>query len=142
MNIQEPFSKLKKKLKHKLAGGRQKSDGIGIGSDGERADPTSSLPRPESRVAVGGGRAGRPPQPDDPGSEPAGESGTYRKERDVKRGELTQRYSHLPPDIEVGVGSGSGPGREGDSADGERVEQRHSSPSATLHSEKPDSTWI
>jgi len=143
MDTRRQFSKLKK-LKDKLAGRKRESDGIGTGSEGERPDSTSSLPRPELHVAVGGGRADRPLPPDKPGSVPTDESEKDRKgrEADVNRGEVSRSCSRLPPDVEVGVRGGSGPGMEGNDADRERVERDYPSPSVipTLHSGETDST--
>jgi len=144
MDTRRQFSKLKKKLKDKLTGRKREPDGIGTGSEGERPDSTSSLPRPELHVAVGGVRADRPLLPDEPGSVSTDESEKDRKGRgaDVNRGEVSRSRSHLPPDVEVGVRCESGPGREGNDADRERVERGYLSPSVTptLHSEEPDST--
>ena len=51
------LSKLKKKLKPRLPGSKHKPDKTGTGADGERVDPTGSLPRPGPQVVAGGGRS-------------------------------------------------------------------------------------
>jgi len=143
MDIRKPFSKLKKKLKHKLTGRKRESDGMGIGSDRERSDLTSSLPRPEHNVAAGGSEADRPPQPNNPGSMPSAESETDRAEGEVRiGGEASQRPSHMHPDAEGATESV--PNREGCDTDiVEKVERVHPSPSTVLISRgtgKADST--
>jgi hypothetical protein len=54
MDVREPFSKLKKKIKHRLTGKKPKSDRTETDAGEERADATGSLPRPESHVVTGG----------------------------------------------------------------------------------------
>ena len=55
MDVREPFSRLKKKIKHRLTGKKPKSDRTEAGAGEERADASGSLPHPESRVVTGGG---------------------------------------------------------------------------------------
>jgi hypothetical protein len=128
MDIREPFSKLKKKIKHRLTGSKHKPDKIGADASGERAD--GPLPRTEPHVVAGGGRdqegsasnavgeqvfsTNTPPQPDKPKPVPGDKSENDQEEGDaddVGR-EGSQRNS-----------MGSGPGREGNGADGGKVEQ-------------------
>jgi len=114
---------MKKKFKYRVAGRKPKSSGVGATLDGdsERVDSTSSLPQPGPHIVVGedydregdradvaGGQvssAGRPPQPDGPGSVPARVINTGQ-EADVDGGEASQR--RLRPDLDVGVAVGSG----------------------------------
>jgi len=144
MDIRKPFSKLKKKLKHKLTGRKRESDGMKIGSDGERSDSTSSFPRPEHNVAAGSSEAGRPPQPNNPGSMPSAESETYRAEGEVHIGgrEASQRLSHVHPDAEGATESvPNGEGSDANTVEG--VGRVHPSPSTVLISHstgKADST--
>ena len=135
MDLREPFYKLKKKIKHRLTGSKHKLDRIGADAIGGRAD--GPLPRPEPHVVVGGGRnqegsgsnavgeqvfsTNSPPQPDKPEPVPGDKNESDREEGDadvVGRGS-SQRNS-----------MGSGPGREGNDADGGKVEQVDHSPSA------------
>jgi len=100
-DIRDSFSRLKGKVKRRLAGSKRKPERTGADAGGNRADPTSSLPQAGPRVVVGGGR-------DREGWE-AGVDG----------GEAGQKYPHSrPSDGEVGVGSG--PSR--------RTERVHTSP--------------
>jgi hypothetical protein len=55
MDIREPFSRLKKKIKHRIAGSKHKSDRTEVDAGGERADATGSLPRPEPHVVMSSG---------------------------------------------------------------------------------------
>ena len=103
MSLRKPFSELKKKLKHRLAGGgRESESGIGaVNTGGERVDGAGSLPQPESRLTAKGShnslQAGNKvdvdgrglsstdplPQLDDPGSAPVSGSGQNRGGREV-----------------------------------------------------------
>jgi len=62
MDVREPFSKLKKKLKHRLTRSKRQPGGAGADSDGERAGPAGSLPQPGPNVVVGGDGENRPQQ--------------------------------------------------------------------------------
>ena len=53
-NIRNSVSRLKKDLKHRLRGRRDKSDRSGANAAGERLGSSVSLPQPEPRVAAGG----------------------------------------------------------------------------------------
>lgn len=143
MDFQKSFSKLKEKVKHRLAGKKRKPGGTGADAVGERADPAGPLPRPEPHVVAGGGSAVRPPQPDEPGPVlVCGDEGDQEGgEVDVDGREVSRRHSPLHPD--VGVAARSEPNREGNDADGEKVGQVHPSPSTTPipHIVKPDSTY-
>ena len=55
MDVRGPFSRLKKKIKHRLTGKKPKSDRTEADAGGERADASGSLLRPESHVVTGGG---------------------------------------------------------------------------------------
>jgi hypothetical protein len=147
MDIRKPFSKLKKKIKHRLTSSKHKSSGTQTDASGERVDATGSLPRPEPHVVVGGGHdqegsgpnaigghvfsTNHPPQPDEPEPVQAPGSGDDQEEgeADVDEGKDSQRYS-----------AGSGLRREGDGADEEKVEQVHPSPSSPplVRGGKPD----
>jgi len=118
------LSRMKKKLKHRLTGGKREPDGTEANPDEETTDSTSSLPQPGPHVVAGGSHdqegdrvnvAGervfstdRPSQPAEPESVPAreGDNGQGGEVADVDRGEASQRHSHPHPDVEVAVGSG------------------------------------
>jgi hypothetical protein len=139
MDIQKPFSKLKKKIKHRLAGSKHKQGRTGADTGGEIVDGTGSVPQPEPHVLVGGGNdqeeggssavgervfsTNGPSQPDKP--EPVPTRGTENDqaggEADVDGREGGQRYS---------VGSGVIRGEGG--ADGGTVEQVHPPPPTPL----------
>jgi len=141
-NIRNPFSRLKKKLKHTLRGIRHVPDRTGSDVNGERVNPTSSPLRPVPHVVADSGqnRGGNGTNADGrqvrstarsrPESVPGGD-GRQSREADVDEGEANQKYSRLDPDAEAAVGSGRG---------GE-VERPHPSPSAPSipQSRTPDS---
>jgi len=52
--IRDSFSRVKKKIKHRITGSKRKPAGTGPGARGEGVDPSGSLPRPEPRVEVSG----------------------------------------------------------------------------------------
>ena len=135
-NIRNSVSRLKKDLKHRLRGKKDKSDRSGANAAGERIDSSGSLPQPEPRVAAGGhdGEGSRTstdarqvrsrdrsPQPE---SVPAGGSDNDGKKRevDVDGKEVSQSDSRLDPNPEFVVDSR--PRRE--------VERVHPSPSTPL----------
>jgi hypothetical protein len=139
-DILDSLSKKGKKFKDKLRGKKHKPDRTGVDAAGEIASSSGSLLRPEPHVAAGGhdGEGNRTstdvqqdrsrdqsPQPE---PMPAGGSDDdrQRREADVDQKEVSQRHSHLDPDVEVVVDSG--PSRE--------VERVHPSPST----EEPDSS--
>ena len=92
MEFRDSFSKLKKKVKHRLTGRKHKSDNTGADVGGSRLDPTGSRLSPESHVVASGGHdqegneantdggqdcpTTRLPQPDEPGSVQAHGSAT------------------------------------------------------------------
>ena len=145
MDIREPFSRLKKKIKHRLTGSKHKPDKIGADASGERAD--GPLPRPGPHVVAGGGRdqegsgsnavgeqvfsTNPPPQPDkpEPVSGDKSENDQEEGDADLVGREGSQRNS-----------MGSGPGREGNGADGGKAEQVDPSPSTSslVRGGKPD----
>jgi hypothetical protein len=55
MDVREPFSRLKKKIKHRLTRKKPKSDRTEADTGGERSDASGSLSRPESHVVTGSG---------------------------------------------------------------------------------------
>jgi hypothetical protein len=141
------FSKLKKKVKHRLAGSKHKPEKTGDDAGGEGTDATGSLPRPEPHGVVDGGRdqggsegiavgeqvfsANQPPLPSEPEPVPGG------------GGEDDQGGGEADDDGREGSQShpvGSGPGQDGDGADGGTVEQVHPSPSTPppVQSGNPD----
>jgi len=149
-DIRGPFSRMKKKLKHRLTGGKRKPGGTVANPDWERTDSMSSLPQPEPHVVAGksygreGDRANAAGerefstdrlQPAEPESVSAreGDNGQGGEVADVDGGETSQRHSHLHPDLEVGVESGRGRGPEG-------VHPSPSTPSIS-HGGKLDGTW-
>jgi len=122
-DIRGSLSKMKKKVKHRLAGRKRKPDEMGAGPGGEGPDSTSSLPQPEPHVEAGEiddqeeagvNAAGehvpstdRPPQPDGSESVPAHGNDNAQEggEENVDGGGASQVHSHSYPDVEV-VGSG------------------------------------
>ena len=54
-DLRGSLSKLKKDIKHRLTGRKRKADKTRAGGHGEEADSSSSLSRPESRVAASSG---------------------------------------------------------------------------------------
>jgi len=141
-DIRGSLSRMKKKIKHRLTGGRRKRDGTTANSGGETTDSMSSLPQPEPHIIVGesynreADRANvageqafstdRPPHPAEPESVPA------REGDNGQGGEVSQRHSHPHPDVEVTVESERSGEPEGD----------HHSPSAPSisHDGKLDGT--
>jgi len=158
MGFRDSFSKLKKKVKHRLTGRKPKPNETGADVGGERVDSTGSRPQSEPHVVAGGSndqggeepdaRGGQTlltiqlPQPDEPGSTPGRGivNDQERRGADVDGGEVEQAYSHLRSDVEVA--EGDGPTEEKDTIDEEKVERVDPSPSATLvlHYGKPNST--
>jgi len=146
--IRGTFSKMKKKVKHRLIG-KRRPGGTGANLGGEMTDSTSSLPQPGPHVVAGenydreGDRANAagervfstdlPPQSAEPESVPARENdnGQEGEEAGVDGEEASQRHSYPHPDVEVAVGSG----RSGE------LEGVHPSPSTPSISDggKPDS---
>ena len=139
MGIRDSLSKLKKKLKHPLAGRKPKSGRIGTDASGD--DSTGSPSRPGSHIVAGGSHdqkdtgatADRPQgstdrflQLDEPESVPARGSRTDEGDAVIDGGEVSQVDPHLYSGVEDGAGSG--PSGEGDNVDGEKVERAHSSP--------------
>jgi hypothetical protein len=123
------LSKLKKKLKPQQPGNKRKPERSGADAGGERVDSTGSLPRPEPHVLSGGDHdqegsgvnvveghvfsTNRPSQPDEPEPVPV------RGSEDDREGREGDVDAH--PDVEAE--------REGNGADGKKVEQVHPSPS-------------
>jgi len=112
MDIRNPFSGLKKRIKHRLGKSKRNPDGIGANAGGERIDSTSSLQHLEPHVVAGeshdqvntvGERVFSTdrPQPDEPESAP-----THGSENG-QEAEAIPRDPRPHSDSEVGVGSGS-----------------------------------
>jgi len=155
MKFRDSFSKLKKKVKHVLAGSKPKPDKTGADIGGGRVDSTGSLAGAGPHVIAGGSHdqegdevnvdGGRVistvPQQDEPDPAPARGSVDDKERRgaDIDRGEVEQTHSYLHS-VDVEVAEGSGPAERKD-VDGVKVERLYPSPSVTsiLHDGKPDS---
>jgi len=151
MEFRDSFSKLKKKVKHRLTGSKPKPDKTGADVGGERVDSTGSLAGAGPRVVAGsshdqgheanadGGRViSTVPQQDEPDSAPARGSVDDKERRGayIDRGEVEKTHSHVHL-VDVEVAEGSGPAERKD-IDGERI---YPSPSITSipRDGKPDS---
>ena len=131
MEFRDSFSRLKKKVKRKLAGSKPKSNKAEADTGGSGLDPTGSHPGPEPHLVAGDGHdqanaddsAIRLSQPGEQGSvqAPGDANDQERKEPDIDGGGIEQTYPDLHP-VDVEVAEGSGP-IEGKDADGEKVEQ-------------------
>ena len=144
-NIRASYSRIKKKIKHRLTGDKHKRDGAGSDASGGRVDSSGSLPQPEPPIAAGGGgdrdgngtnadggqdfSTGGAPQPE-LGLTGHNDNDRQRREADVDEREASQGYSRLEPDVETVEGSR----RSGE------VEEAYPSPStpAIPHSGNPD----
>ena len=156
MEFRDSFSRLKKKVKHRLTGSKPKPNKTGADIGGESFDPTGSRSESEPHVVAGGSRdqggkesnkSGsqilstiRLSRPDDPG--PVLARGSIndqgRRGTDVDGGEIEQTHPHLLlTNVEVAEGSGA----EGKDIDGEEVERGGPSPFTTSvpHDVKIDS---
>jgi len=102
-DIRDLFSRMKKKIKHRITGRKRKPDGTGADTPGERPDSPGSLPPPEPRVVAGGGQ--------DPGGNGANTDGqqTYstdqRREAEIGERGSSQRHSYLDSDVDATTGS-------------------------------------
>ena len=141
MSHQNPFSRLKKKLKRRLAGGRDESEIGGADAGEDRIDEIGSLPQlepplttggglnhPQARneAGIGGGRVdstGPLPQSDDPGFVLVSGSGHNRGRRGavIEGVEGGKRNPHLRPSAGDVVESGPSQGK--DNVDGEKVDR-------------------
>jgi len=113
MDRQNPFSGLKKRIKHRLGKNKRNPNVIGANTGGERTDSTSSLPQPAEPHVVAAeshdqvNTVGKQvfstdrPQPDESESAPTHGSGNDQE------AEISQNHPPLPSDSEIGVGSGS-----------------------------------
>ena len=157
MESRNPFSKLKKKVKYRLTGKKQKPNKTGADAGEESVDLAGPRPGSAHPLVVGGshdqqgnepntdGGQGlstiRLPQPDEPGSMPGRGSGNDQERggTDVDRGEVEQTHSHLHSDVEVGERSGPAEGKD---IGGKTVEQAGPSTATTSipRDGKPDST--
>ena len=138
MNFRDWFSKLKLQQRLKW---RKRKPGTGVNTDEERADPAGSPPRLGPHVTADDGHdngantvggqvylTDRLPQPDGPGSTPAGEIENKQADVGISKGN---------PGVRVVVGSG--PGRGENNADGETTEQVYTSPHVPIpHREEPE----
>ena len=155
MEFRDSFSKLKKKVKHRLTGSKPKSNSTRADVGGENVESTGSRLESGPRVVAGGGHNQegkepstdggqvlspiRLPPPDEPGPAPACGSVNDQERRgaDIDRREVEQTHSHLHS-VDVEVTEGRGP-VEGKDNDREKVEQLDPS-SPILQEGKPDST--
>jgi len=155
MEFRDSFSRLKKKVKHRLTGSKPNKTGSGV--VGETVDSTGSRPESEPHVVVGGGhdQEGKEsyadegqvlstiglPQLDEPSSAPARGIVNNRERRraDFEGREVEQAHSHLHS-VDVEIAEGSGPA-EGNDIDLENVKRVYPSPSTTPipRDRKPDS---
>ena len=122
-DILDSLSRQGRKFKDRLRGKKHKPDRTGANITGESAGSSSSLLRPEHRVAAsshygeGSGtntdvREVRPRNRSPPPEPmPAGGSSDDQQGRraDVDEKEVSQRYSRLNPDVEVAVGGTQSP---------------------------------
>ena len=145
-DIRNSFSRLKKDLKHRLKGRKDKPDRKGANAAGERVDSSGSFPRLKhcisasdcdgegNRISTGGQQVHSRDQFPQPEPVLAGGSDNDGKGRktDVGGKEASQRYSRLDPNAEFVVDSR--PSREA-----ERVHPSPSTPSIPPTG-APDST--
>jgi len=153
--MRDSVSRLKKKIKHRLAGSKDKSRGTGSKADRESIDSAGPPPQAEPHVVAGsrhdseGNEANadgrrvssmdRPLQPDidEAESVPArgSENDQEKGEADISRREVSQH-----PGVKVAVGSGCV--RDGNDDGGQKVERGYISPSTASIPcrEKPEST--
>ena len=141
-DIRKTFSKLKKSFKHRPGGKKRALDREGTGSAGERASPSASLSRPDSRVAASGHNEegtrvstdvsqarsrGPSPMPADQGRR----NDSQKKGADVEGKEGGQRDSRLDPGVEVA-----------DDSRPRREDKRAYLPVASIpHDQESDGTW-
>ena len=145
MDIRNPFSRLKKKVKR--LGNKQKPGIAGADADGESAGPDNPLPRPEphvvgNRADEGGEQAGptdQPPQLDEPELLLAnrGENDPGAGEADIDGRKASSMHLHPPSDAEVWAGSGPCQGGDEDEEEDGQFYSRSSSPSVQ-HSGEPN----
>jgi len=135
MDIRTPFSRLKKKVKHRLAGNKPNPNKAGSNVSGERLDPMSSFLHPESD-AIAGGREGysadsRQTRSTDRLLQPAG-GGENDQEAESDGGGTNPGGSHLLSTADVVVRTGLG--QEGKDIDEEKADQayHHSSPNLSI----------
>jgi len=112
-DIRDSFSRLKKKVKHRLPGRKRKADRTGADARGERVGPAGAAGSGHDQGGNGTDADGQQAHPADrspqPESVPAGGSDNDQQggEPDTDGREATQRYSHLDPAVEVAVTVGS-----------------------------------
>ena len=150
MEFRDSFSRLKKRVKHRLGESKPKPNETVADVAGERVDSTGSRPGSGPRVIAGGSRDQkgeelnadggqvlsmiRLPQPDEPGPVLTRRSANNQEWREAE-----QADSHLHS-VDIEVTEGSGPVERKD-INQEKVEQVYPSPSTTSipHDRKPDS---
>jgi len=152
MDIRNPFSRLKKKVKR--LGSKQKLGRTGVNVDEESVDPDNLLPLSDHHVAGGEGEPSRanegeqrassmdqPPQLDELEALLANR-GEHDQlgggEGDIDGRKVRPMYSRSRSD--TGVGAGSGPRQDGNGTDGEDDEQFYSCSStpSISHGGEPD----
>ena len=151
MDLRDSISKFKKKVKH--LGRKKKPDINEVDADGESVKSANPLPRPEPHTEADDGKGNKAdmdgwpadspdqlPLPDEPERMPASGNGDEQEggEAGVDGGKLGLRDPHPDPDIEGGTGSG--PSREGNVADGGEGKQAYSRSStpSNPHDGEPD----
>jgi len=108
-DMRNSFSRLKKKIKHRLTGSKRKPDSTRADARRGRVDPTGAAGGDHDRGGSGtsaDGRKARPasrvPQRE---SVPSGGGNNDQQggDADIHGKEVTQRYSYLDPEAEVAV---------------------------------------
>ena len=82
-DLRNPFSRLKKGIKHRLSGSKLKADKSGAGGSGERVGPSGLLPRPSTPVVTSSDREpeGDEPNADDESVEPSATTNENKSDR-------------------------------------------------------------
>jgi len=151
MDIRNPFSKLKKKLKR--LGNKLKQGRTGADTNGESAGSVNPLPQPEPHVVAndgevngadeGGQQAGptdQPPQLDEPELSLAneGENDQGVGEAYIDGGGVDPMYSHPHSDVGIEVGSKPCRGQNGDDEEEDRQICPHPLFPPVPHGGEPD----
>ena len=132
MEFRNSFSKLKKKVKHRLEGSKPKPTKTGVDVGGSKVDPMGSLPGAEPHVVAGGGH-------DKEGSGANADGGQVLS---TIRLPQPDELSSIPAHGSVNSQERRGARAEGNLMDGEKVERVDPSPptASVLHDGKSDST--
>ena len=145
----ESFSRLKKKVKHRLAGSAPKQKNTGANVGGESVDSTGSRPTPEPHVVAGGyDQEGKEPNADGgqglpmtqlPQLDESGFVSAFESVNDQERGEADTGEGGVEEPHSVTEGSEH---TERKDIDGEKLEQVYPSPSTASipYNGKSDST--